>query len=436
MIPIFIELALFILMGTIDTVMISIYENSKGLFGSVAAVGNASTVLNLFGVLINVISTGVGVVVSQYLGAKKYDEANQTVGTGVIIQIAVGIFIMVLLMTTGNALFSLIDTPNAIKGLAYDYLFYGSIGIIFVSITGAINAGLRSNGKGRQIVSGAVIANVGNILFNIIFIYGFWFIPELGVAGAAIATTLMRFMMLIVASIYLYKYVGHNVFKSKINKVHLNKILKIGLPSALENMSYNVLQFTILGFINKFGEGVITARTYANTITSYIFLFSGSFASANSIIVGYFVGEKEYLSAIKNTRKVTIIALIISFSVTMLINFLRVPIVGLLTKDEFIAKEVYKVLFLAIFIEVGRVLNMVHIQALRSANDTKVPLFTAILSMFGVGITFAYIFSIPLEMGMFGVYLGLLLDECLRGILNMVRFNKKRWLKVLEAYSL
>ncbi len=436
MIPIFIELAFFILMGTVDTVMISIYENSRGLFGSVAAVGNATTVLNLFGVLINIISMGVGVTVSQYLGAKKRKEANDTIGTGVIVQIFVGITIMTVLMLTGNLLFSIIDTPVDIKPLANDYLFYGSIGIAFVSITGSINAGLRSNGKGKQIVTGAIIANIGNILFNLIFIYGFWFIPELGVAGAAIATTLMRFMMMIISSFFLFRYVGHNVFKSRVIKEHLDKILKIGIPSALENMSYNILQFTVLAFINKFGEKTITARTYANTILSYVFLFSSSFASANAIIVGYFVGEKDYANAIKTTRKVTLTASIIGFSVTLLINIFRGPLVGLLTQDPMIAEEVYKVLFLAIFLEIGRVFNMVHLQALRSANDTRIPLLVAVLSMFGVGIVFAYIFSIKLSMGLFGVYLGLLLDEFLRGILNMIRFNRKSWLRPLEALQI
>lgn len=423
-------------MGTVDTIMISMYENSKGLFGSVAAVGNASTVLNLFGVLINIISTGVGVTVSQYLGAKKRQEANETIGTGVIVQIAVGITIMVVLMLSGNLLFKLIDTPLSIRALSYDYLFYGSIGIIFVSITGAINAGLRSNAKGKQIVASAIIANIGNILFNLIFIYGFWFIPELGVAGAAIATTLMRFMMMIISSFFLFKYVGHNIFKSKVIQVHLNKILKIGVPSALENMSYNVLQITVLAFINKFGEDVITARTYANTIISYVVLFAGSFASANAIIVGYYVGEKDYLGAIKNTRKVVFVGVMVSIIVTAILNILRVPIVGLFTKEEFIANEIYKVLVLAIFLEIFRVFNMVHLQALRSANDTKVPLITAMLSMFLIGISFSYFFSIVLNMGMFGVYLGLLIDEALRGILNMIRFNKKSWLKPLEALSI
>ena len=276
----------------------------------------------------------------------------------------------------------------------------------------------------------------GNILFNLIFIYGFWFIPELGVAGAAIATTLMRFMMMIISSFFLFKYVGHNIFKSKVIQVHLNKILKIGVPSALENMSYNVLQITVLAFINKFGEDVITARTYANTIISYVVLFAGSFASANAIIVGYYVGEKDYLGAIKNTRKVVFVGVMVSIIVTAILNILRVPIVGLFTKEEFIANEIYKVLVLAIFLEIFRVFNMVHLQALRSANDTKVPLITAMLSMFLIGISFSYFFSIVLNMGMFGVYLGLLIDEALRGILNMIRFNKKSWLKPLEALSI
>ena len=85
--PIFIELTFFILMGSVDTIMISNYEKVNSFaYGSVAAVGNASTVINLFGVLLNVVSTGISVVVSQYLGAKKESDAKKTILTGIILQ--------------------------------------------------------------------------------------------------------------------------------------------------------------------------------------------------------------------------------------------------------------------------------------------------------------------------------------------------------------
>ena len=131
------------------------------------------------------------------------EEANKTIGTGIIIQIAVGLTLMVLLISLGNLLFQLIGTPVEIKDFAYQYLFYGAIGIVFAALTSAMNAGLRSYGKGMTIMVSAAIANVGNVLFNIVFIYGFWFIPEMGVAGASIATVLMRIMTFIIALIFL-----------------------------------------------------------------------------------------------------------------------------------------------------------------------------------------------------------------------------------------
>jgi len=433
MIPIFVEMALFILMGTIDTLMISNYENTRiYAIGSVAAVGNASTVINLFGVLINVISTGVGVIVSQYLGAKKREEANKTIGTGIIIQIAVGLTLMVLLISLGNLLFQLIGTPVEIKDFAYQYLFYGAIGIVFAALTSAMNAGLRSYGKGMTIMVSAAIANVGNVLFNIVFIYGFWFIPEMGVAGASIATVLMRIMTFIIALIFLKKYVGFHILKSRIYPYILKQILRIGLPSALENMTYNVLQFVVLSFVNILGQDIITARTYTSTIASYMFLFSGSFASANAIITGYFVGEKDYDSAYKNTHKTVRTALMVVLTVVLFINIFADPLIGLLTKNSDVAVQIKNALRVYFLISIGGVFNLVYIQALRSCNDTKFPLIMAVISMLGIGVPMAYIFAIVLDLKLAGIFLGLASDEFFRGIMMLFRFKSKKWLNHVE----
>lgn len=433
MIPIFVEMALFILMSTIDTLMISNYENTRiYAIGSVAAVGNASTVINLFGVLINVISTGVGVVVSQYLGAKKREEANKTIGTGIIIQIVVGLTLMIILISLGSLLFQLIGTPIEIKDVAYQYLFYGAIGLVFAALTSAMNAGLRSYGKGTTIMVNAGIANIGNFLLNLVFIYGFWFVPEMGVAGASIVTTLMRVITFIISLIFLRRFVGFNILKSRVYPYILRKILKIGIPSALENMTYNILQFVVLSFVNILGTEVVTARTYTSTIASYMYLFSGSFASANSIITGYYIGESDYDSAYKNTNRTVRIAIGVVLTVVLIINIMADPLIALLTKNPIVALQIKNALRVYFLISIGGAFNLVYIQALRSCNDTKFPLIMAVISMLGIGIPAAYLFAIVLDLKLAGIFLGLATDELFRGIMMLYRFRSKKWLKFVE----
>ena len=107
-------------------------------------------------------------------------------------------------------------------------------------------------------------------------------------------------------------------------------------------MTYNVLQFVVLSFVNILGQDIITARTYTSTIASYMFLFSGSFASANAIITGYFVGEKDYDSAYKNTHKTVRTALMVVLTVVLFINIFADPLIGLLTKNSDVAVQIKK----------------------------------------------------------------------------------------------
>lgn len=427
--PIFIELLFFILMGSVDTIMISAYEKSNAFaIGSVAAVGNASTVINLFGVLINIVSAGISVVVSQYLGAKNEHGAKKSILTGILMQVFIGLLIATTLITLGNPLFRLIGTPDTIQGLSYDYLFYTAISLLFVAISNAISAGLRSYGHTNQIMITVIVANVFNIIFNFIFIYGYLGFPEMGVAGAALSTMLMRLITMFVSFYLLNRLIGLSVLRIQYDALSLKKILKVGVPSALENMTYNLMQFVILSFVNKLGTDMITTRTYVNTVLSYIYLFSGSFASANAIITGYYIGEEDYEGAYKNTLKTTLIAITIVSVVTLIVNLLLPMIAGLLTEDAVIIKTMRQIFLFVVLLEIGRSLNLIIIQALRAAGDTTFPLVMAVFSMLGIGITASYLLTNTVGLGLLGIYLGIACDELTRGITMLIRWLKKSWM--------
>ncbi len=428
-IPIFIELAFFILMGSVDTLMISFYEKiTPSAVGSVAAVGNASTVINLFGVLLNVVATGIGVVVSQYLGAKKQKEAKETISSGILMQVFVGLFISLLLIFLGNLLFIVIETPVEIRTLSYDYLFYTAISLIFVSIGNAISAGLRSFGHAKKVMYTVIFANLGNVFFNYMFIFGRFGVNEMGVAGSAISTLIMRFIQLLILMFLLKRLIGVKSLKPTYNQEHSKKILHIGIPSALENMTYNLMQFVVLSFINKLGTQVISARTFVNTIMSYIFLFSGAFASGNAIVTGYYIGEGDYQGAYKNTLKTVLSTSVIVLVIVTVINLLSYQIASLLTEDKVVIQTIRNVLWVCFLLEIGRVLNLVVIQSLRATGDTLFPLIMAVISMLGLGIPFAYLFSNTLGLGLVGIYLGYSVDEMFRGIIMTVRWLKKSWM--------
>ncbi|MDD4194647.1 MAG: MATE family efflux transporter, partial [Acholeplasmataceae bacterium] len=126
--PTFIELLFFMLMGTIDTLMLSNFSDY-----AVGAVGNANTLIQLFAVLFLVISNGVAVLVSQYLGANQKQIAFKVIGTGLIVNIIVGLLLSTTLVLSSDVLLHLVNTKPEILVDSKTYLQVISISLIFVA---------------------------------------------------------------------------------------------------------------------------------------------------------------------------------------------------------------------------------------------------------------------------------------------------------------
>jgi Na+-driven multidrug efflux pump len=205
----------------------------------------------------------------------------------------------------------------------------------------------------------------------------------------------------------------------------------------MENLMWNVAQVWILFYINQMSDEAVIARTYIRTILPFIFMFSFSLASGNSIIVGYHMGEENPEKAYKHTLKSLRISFIFVVLVTLLLNIFANSVIGFFTDNTEITTMIKNVLYITVFIEIGRAMNLVYIQALRSVGDTVFPVIMAIISMFGIAVFLTYIFGIRMEMGIVGVYLASMLDEVLRGITMGIRWYLRKWvdIKIIDTYT-
>lgn len=420
--PTFIELLFFMLMGTVDTLMLSNYSDY-----AVGSVGNSNTLILMFAVLLLVVANGVAVLVSQYLGAKKSDVAHRVIGSGLIINLFVGFILASTLVFSADFLLNAVNTKVELFADSKTYLQVIAMSLFFVAISNVITASLRSYGFAKYITFVVMGANLLNILGNYVLINGHWGFPRLGVYGAAISTLGVRGLMMFVYFILLFKILKVTFKDIRLDISTSKQIFKIGLPSAAESWTYTLMQGIILSMINSLGPDFTTARTYINTILTYIYIFSVAFASANAVMTGYYIGERNYEKAHKETLKNVFRCLVVVLSMTLIVNFSSGIILNVFTKNEVIIKTVRNILWLAILLEFGRSLNLILIQALRSAGDTTFPLVMAVLSMFGIAVTSAYFFGIHLGFGLFGIYMAFVFDEVFRGILMFFRWQSRKW---------
>jgi len=420
--PTFIELLFFMLMGTVDTLMLSNYSDY-----AVGSVGNANTLIIMFSVLLLIVSNGVAVLVSQYLGAKKEEVAHRMIGTGIIVNFVIGFILASALILSADLLLNLVNTESVLFDNSKTYLSVIAISLFFVSVSNVITASLRSYGFAKYITMVVIIANVLNIIGNFVLIYGYLGFPRLGVYGAALSTLIVRALMMLIYFFLLFKVLKFKLKEIRLNRESMKQILKIGLPSAAESWTYTIMQAIILSMINSLGADFTITRTYINTILTYIYIFSIAFASVNAVMTGYYIGERKYEKAYQETFKTITRNFFIVLTMVLVVNLTSKYILGVFTTSEVIISSARRILWIALFLETGRGVNLIMIQSLRSAGDTTFPLVMALFSMIGVAIPMAYFLGIYFGFGLFGIYIAYASDELIRASFMFFRWQSRKW---------
>jgi putative MATE family efflux protein len=291
---------------------------------------------------------------------------------------------------------------------------------------------IRSYGYTKDAMYITIGMNVLNVIGNYLFIFGPFGIPVLGVEGVAYSTTVSRLLGFIVLMIVLFKRVpGALPFKRllKIPMKHLKDLLKIGIPSAGEHLSYNGSQMVITYFIAILGTEALTTKVYAQNLMMFIFLFSVAISQGTQILIGHMVGAQRIEEAYQRCIKSLKIAIIISLFMAILFSFVSTPLMKIFTSNEEIIYLGSLLIYMTIILEPGRSFNLVVINALRATGDVKFPVYMGILSMWGVSVTLSYILGIHFGLGLIGIWISFIADEWLRGIIMLRRWKSRVWIR-------
>ena len=423
--PIIIELLFLMLYGTVDTLMLSNYsDNAAG------SVGIANTLFLLFAIVINVIALGIGAIASQYVGKEEIQSAKDVLKTGFYATLILSIILWLLLFFLRGPLLRLVGIDATLFDDAMVYLKWASVSIIFISMRTSLSTGYRVFSENKYVMIVMTLSNVINVGLNYMLIYGFWFIPELGVEGAAIGTMISRGIATIIFIIGSYTLIGMKLHRVVLDKVYLKRMVRVGLFGALENTSWNIMQVFIVAIVNELDVNSVLARTYTLNLLGYIFTFSFALATANGVIIGYYIGEGKHEQGFNDTFKAFRIAIIGVLAVAFIMNIFSGYLFTIFTSNEEVISLARKMLWMAFLVETGRTLNLIFINALRTAGDVRYPLFMGMISMTLMGVGMSYVFGIVLGFGLIGVFIGFALDELTRGLLNMFKFKSKAWYNI------
>ena len=209
--PIFIELLLFMVMGNVDTIMLSNYSDL-----AVAAVGNANQILNTLLILFNITAAATGIMVAQYLGASKKQELNQIYTLGFILNLVLSGLIGLGLFLFQNAFFKAINMPLELHVDAKAYLNTTLLFLFVPALFSFSSVILKSHGITKLSMYLAIVMNVVNIVGNYVFLFGPFGLPILGVKGVAISTVASRLIAVGIMLFVLFKDVKISVDRKSV----------------------------------------------------------------------------------------------------------------------------------------------------------------------------------------------------------------------------
>ncbi|BBI30863.1 MATE family efflux transporter [Cohnella abietis] len=426
--PIFVEALFGMLIGTVDTMMLSSYSD-----GAVAAVGIANQVLTVVGLMFGFVTVGTSVILNQWLGAGKLNDADIIGRSALTLNLIIGLIASVGLLVYADVFLNIFKVPDAVmvEGVSYLSIVGSSVFIIAINMT--LGTILRCRGIVKEMMLISLGLNVFHIIGNYLVLMEPFGLPNLGVEGVAVSTWITRAVGMIAYLILCMRSLGYPVRllnPFKFQKRNLGLIFKLGIPSAGEHVSYSLSQVVITYLVTLLGTTALTTKIYSQNITSFVFIFSMAIGQGTQIIVGHMIGAHQKENAYRSGMKSLKLALLISLGIGIFLYSLAGLLLGLFTKDPEIIQLGKQLILLSILLEPARACNMVLISSLNAAGDVKFPVAIGLVSMWAISVPLAYVFGIVFNMGLVGIWLAFSIDEWVRAFMMLIRWRKRSWQNV------
>ena len=423
--PLIVEQILAVSVGMVDTMMVS--NAGEAATSGVSLVDTVNILLiNVFSAL----ATGGAVVAGHYLGQKHKEEASKVAWQILMFASSLALVISIIFIAFHDGLLRLMfgQIEADVMQSAKTYLIITAISFTGLAIYNSCAAIFRAMNNARVTMWISLLINTVNLIGNTICIYGL----KWGVAGAAIPTTLSRYVGAIVILVMMFNPTRDINFcgqvRFRFNPVLIKRILYIAVPNGLENSMFQLGKILVLSVVSTMGTSAIAANATANTLANWNILFGSAINLGLVSVSAVCIGAGEIEQTRYYTRKMMKIAIALT-SLMSVILFVSVPV---LVKLYNLGPEASQMA-----IEVMRFHNIMAIlfwvpsftipNTLRSAGDVIGTMIIAIFSMWVFRIGAAYLFTYVFHLGLLGVWAAMVVDWIFRAICYVIRYRGHRW---------
>ncbi len=405
----------------VDSMVVGNYVGAEAL----AAVGTCGSLGFLFFSLSSGLAVGIGILASQYFGARDHAQIRATISNAAYILTIAGAAVSLLGYLGAPMFLRLLQVPEEILPLSLTYLRVTSLGIVAVALYNGVAALLRSLGDSKSPLYFLILSCVINIILDLTFVlYLNW-----SVFGVALATVISQFFSFLVSTLYAWRKVSYFQLTGaewKPNKHIIWRCMKLGIPMALQSSLIAVSVMVLQGVVNTFGQTVMASYTVVGKIEQLVQMPFTSLSTALTSFAGQNKGAGEIQRVKQGYRASTLIVLILSLLMIPFFFLLGDWAVGCFVKEPEVIAIGAKALRIDCFFYFP--LGMIYVPRgiLNGCGDSRFSLINGMAEVI-CRILFANVLTQLAPIGYWGVWLTQGLTWTVTGLVCIRRYRKGRW---------
>jgi len=390
-----------------------------------------------FPILFFLISFAVGItmagsiLIAQYNGRGETEHVSLVTGQTFSVVLSLAIIISLVGYFSSRYLLSFLTKNNFVLEQATSYLQISFIAIVAMFIFNIFQSSLRGVGEVKIPLIIILITVVINFMIDPLLMFGWKFIPTMGVSGVALATLITESLAALIGIIYLIR--GNHGVKLKLKhlwfkKIWFKKILGLGLPSSLEHSSRSLGMVLIIFIVSTFGTLVIAAYGIGTRLLSFVVIPAFGFSIGVSALIGNNLGAKQY-SRVEQIAKKGMIIGFWTLTIIGVLLFIFAPQISAFfvpnEKDLIVMSATFVRIMTLTFGSIG--IHMIIMGTLKAAGRTTLSMFLAMTHTFSLFVL-AYLLAVPFGLNELGIWIAYPVSNILTLGLAYYYYQQKDWL--------
>ena len=410
------------LYNAVDSVVVGNYIGQQAL----AAVGSSAPVINLLVSFFMGLAVGAGVIISRYFGARNKEGLHDAVHTSMALTFAAGLIMTVVGVLLSPYILEWVGTPDDVMANSILYLRIYFLGILSVMVYNMGSGILRAVGDSKNPLYFLIISSITNIILDLLFVVVF----KMGIAGVGWATLIAQTISAILTMILLvrtreeYQVILRHI---RFHKDMLLEIVRLGLPSGLQNAVVSFSNVIVQSNINAFGSLAMAGCGSYTKIDGFAILPVMSFSMALTTFTGQNMGARKYDRVKKGARTGILMSVITIICISSLLLLLGPRVLAIFSSDPTVIHYgLYMMKVLApgyIFLAISHAFNGI----IRGAGITTIPMIVMITCWCGLRMTWI-LTTVPIFHDIGVVFLGWPITWIASALWLFLYYRKGNWM--------